>query len=42
MLRLDRLGEAAAAGVPLVAGAATLSPHKPAWARFQWPGEKAP
>jgi folate-binding protein YgfZ len=42
MLRLDRLGEAAAAGVPLLAGTATLSPHKPAWARFQWPGEKAP
>jgi folate-binding protein YgfZ len=41
MLRLDRLGEAAAAGVPLVAGAATLRPRKPDWARFQWPGDKA-
>ena len=41
MLRLDRVADAFAAGTPLVAGGITISPRKPAWARFQWPGEKA-
>jgi folate-binding protein YgfZ len=41
MLRLDRLADAEAAGVPLVAGGVTLHPHKPDWARFAVPGEKA-
>ena len=39
MLRLDRVAEAMAAGLPLVAGEATLTLTKPAWARFPWPGE---
>ena len=39
MLRLDRVGEAMAAGTPLVSGGMTLRPVKPAWARFAWPGE---
>jgi folate-binding protein YgfZ len=41
MLRLDRVADAQAAGVPLVAGGVPLEPHKPDWARFSWPGEKA-
>ena len=40
MLRLDRVADALAAGTPLVAGGITISPRKPDWARFQWPGEK--
>jgi tRNA-modifying protein YgfZ len=39
MLRLDRVGEAMAAGTALVSGGMTLRPVKPAWARFAWPGE---
>jgi folate-binding protein YgfZ len=39
MLRLDRVGEALAAGTPLMSGGMTLRPVKPAWARFAWPGE---
>lgn len=39
LLRLDRAEEARAAGVPLIAGAAMLTPEKPAWARFAFPGE---
>jgi folate-binding protein YgfZ len=34
MLRLDRAAEAMAAGQPLQAGAATLTPHDPPWAAF--------
>jgi hypothetical protein len=40
MLRLDRLADAEAAGVPLIAGGVTLFAHKPDWARFAVPGEK--
>lgn len=40
-LRLDRVGEAMAAGTPLVAGGITLVPVKPDWAGFAWPGETA-
>jgi folate-binding protein YgfZ len=38
MLRLDRVEEAMAAGVPLTAGGLLLRPVKPAWARFAFPG----
>jgi tRNA-modifying protein YgfZ len=41
MLRLDRVGDALAAGSPLVAGSATLRLIRPDWARFAWPGEPA-
>jgi folate-binding protein YgfZ len=44
-LRLDRVGEAMAAGTPLTAGGITLVPEKPDWAGFAWPGDtvaKAP
>jgi folate-binding protein YgfZ len=39
MLRLDRTDEALAAGLPLTAGGVALTPRKPAWARFQFPGD---
>jgi folate-binding protein YgfZ len=39
LLRLDRVADAQAAGVPLTAGGIALTPRKPAWARFDWPGE---
>jgi tRNA-modifying protein YgfZ len=38
MLRLDRVEEALAAGVPLTSGNVTLTLIKPAWARFALPG----
>ena len=41
MLRLDRLADARAAGVPLIAGGVPVEPHKPDWATFAWPGDKA-
>jgi hypothetical protein len=41
MLRLDRVADAQAAGLPLIAGGATIAPRKPDWATFAWPGEKA-
>ncbi len=41
MLRLDRVADARAAGLPLVAGGVTITPEKPDWATFAWPGEKA-
>ena len=41
MLRLDRVADAFTAGVPLSAGGVPIAPHKPDWARFAWPGEKA-
>ena len=41
-LRLDRVEEALAGGVTLVAGGIALKPVKPAWARFAWPGEAKP
>ncbi len=37
LIRLDRLGEAAAGGKPVEADGAVLTPHRPAWARFDWP-----
>ena len=40
LLRLDRVEDALAANTPLVAGGITIRPVKPAWARFDWPGEK--
>jgi folate-binding protein YgfZ len=39
MLRLDRVGEALAAGQALIAGGIALNVVKPDWARFPWPGE---
>jgi folate-binding protein YgfZ len=39
MLRLDRVEDALAAGVPLVAGGVPLRVVKPDWARFAFPGE---
>ena len=39
MLRLDRIGEALAAGAPLMSGGIALTPLKPAWAQFPWPGD---
>ncbi len=41
MLRLDRIADAKAAGTPLIAGGVILTPRKPDWAKFAWPGEKA-
>lgn len=38
LLRLDRVADAIAAGVPVTAGAARLRPLKPAWASFDVPG----
>jgi folate-binding protein YgfZ len=40
MLRLDRVADARAAGVALIAGGVPIEPRKPDWARFSWPGEK--
>ena len=39
MLHLGRVGEALAAGTPIMCGGMALTPVKPAWARFDWPGE---
>ena len=39
MLRLDRAAEALAAGKPLMSGGMALTPVKPDWARFDWPGD---
>jgi hypothetical protein len=39
MLHLGRIGDALAAGQPIVSGGITLHPVKPSWARFDWPGE---
>jgi tRNA-modifying protein YgfZ len=38
MLRLDRVEEALASGISLVAGGITLQPRKASWARFAIPG----
>lgn len=38
LIRLDRAGEAMAAGLPIRCGEATLKPEKPAWATFDLPG----
>jgi folate-binding protein YgfZ len=37
LLRLDRVADATAAGIPLLAGEARLRPVEPAWASFAWP-----
>jgi hypothetical protein len=39
LMRLDKIAEALAAGTPLVAGGVTIRAVKPAWAKFDWPGE---
>jgi tRNA-modifying protein YgfZ len=39
LLRLDRVADALAADVALIAGGVTIRPVKPDWARFPWPGE---
>jgi tRNA-modifying protein YgfZ len=39
MLHLGRIGDALAAGHPIVSGGIALTPVKPDWARFGWPGE---
>jgi folate-binding protein YgfZ len=38
MLHLGRVGDAIAAGQPIISGGIALHPVKPAWARFDWPG----
>jgi folate-binding protein YgfZ len=40
MLRLDRVADARAAGIPLTAGGVGIEPRKPDWATFDWPGDK--
>jgi folate-binding protein YgfZ len=42
LMRLDRVGEALAAGAALMAGDTQLRLTKPAWARFAFPGDPAP
>ena len=37
LLRLDRVADAQAAGVPLTAGGIIVRPVKPDWAHFDWP-----
>src|SRR5256885_5546198 len=39
MLRLDRAAEALATGKPLMSGGMALTPVKPEWAQFDWPGD---
>ena len=39
MLHLSRIGDALGAGTPIMSGGIALHPVKPAWARFDWPGE---
>jgi tRNA-modifying protein YgfZ len=41
MLHLGRIGEALAAGQPILSGGIALHPRKPAWARFDWPDSRA-
>jgi folate-binding protein YgfZ len=43
LMRLDRVGNALAAGATIEAGGIAIRAVKPAWAKFDWPGEaKAP
>jgi folate-binding protein YgfZ len=42
MVRIDRAGDALAAGIPLTAGGVALHIVKPAWARFLFPGATKP
>jgi folate-binding protein YgfZ len=39
LVRLDRLGDAIAAGTPIEAGGIKLRATKPAWAKFAFPGD---
>jgi hypothetical protein len=39
MLHLSRIGDALAAGTPIMCGGIVLHPVKPDWARFDWPGD---
>jgi len=39
MLRLDRVADALAAGLPLIAGGLPIHLVKPSWARFAFPGD---
>jgi tRNA-modifying protein YgfZ len=39
MLRLDRVQDALAAGLPLTCGGIAVHVVKPDWAKFRWPGE---
>ncbi|HYC17471.1 MAG TPA: folate-binding protein [Pseudolabrys sp.] len=39
LMRLDRVADALTAGIPLEAGGIAIRPSKPAWAKFDWPGE---
>jgi tRNA-modifying protein YgfZ len=39
LMRLDRIEEALASGIPLDAGGITIRAVKPDWATFDWPGE---
>src|SRR5262249_38527419 len=41
MLRLDRVADARATGVPITAGGIPIEPHKPEWAKFDWPSGAA-
>jgi hypothetical protein len=41
MLRLDYLAESELNGTPLIAGGVPIRPHKPSWARFDWPKKAA-
>ena len=38
ILRLDRAGEALAAGTPIMSGGRPITLVRPDWARFEWPG----
>ena len=38
LMRLDRFAEAQAAGLAISSGGVDLKPHRPDWARFDWPG----
>lgn len=38
ILRLDRAGEALAAGTPIMSGGRPITPVRPDWAQFEWPG----
>jgi folate-binding protein YgfZ len=42
LLRLDRVADALAAGIPLTAGGHSVRLVKPDWVRFAWPGEAKP
>ncbi len=42
LLRLDKVADALAAGLPLMCGNIPIRLVKPAWATFAWPGEATP